>query len=138
MDRPDVDTIEVLSRDECLNLLQYKAFVGRVGFVTEGRPFVMPVNYLCEDDSVVFCTAEGTQLGGVGDGAPVAFEVDDSSAMEHSGWSVLVHGTAREVTDPQELEALRRGPLRSWARRPAEHWVRIPIDEISGRRLRGL
>jgi hypothetical protein len=39
------------------------------------------------------------------------------------------------VTDPQELEELRRGPLKSWATPESEHWIRISIDQISGRRI---
>ena len=49
--------------------------------------------------------------------------------------SVLVHGTAQEVTDSAELELLRRGPLHSWAVASGEHWVRVSLDEVSGRRL---
>lgn len=127
--------IHPLSRKECLELLQYHGFVGRLGFVVGGRPMVLPVNYLADDRSVVFCTHEGGVLSSLGAGAEVAFEVDDSRPLEHSGWSVLVRGTARAVTDPDEVEALRRGGLRSWAARAPEVWVRIPIEELSGRRL---
>ena len=124
-----------LTRKECLELLQYHSFVGRLGFVLGGRPMVLPVNYLADEDAVVFCTAEGSVLAGVGGGAPVAFEVDDSRPLEHSGWSVVVRGTATEVTDPAEVDALRRGPLRSWAARAPELWVRITIEEVSGRQI---
>jgi len=48
---------------------------------------------------------------------------------------VVVRGPARVVTDPGEVEALRRGPLRSWAARSPERWVRITIQEVTGRRL---
>lgn len=132
----DEAPLEELTRLECLELLQYHSFVGRVGFVDGGHPVVLPVNYLADADSVVFCTAQGTSLD-VPDGVRVAFEVDQSHPLEHSGWSVLVRGTAAAVTDAEELEALRRGPLRTWARRVPERWVRIGIDEVSGRRLHG-
>lgn len=127
--------IEELSRDECLRLLQEESYVGRIGFIVDGRPMVLPVNYLAEGSSVVFCTASGTKLSAVSGGAPVVFEVDSSRPLYHSGWSVLVRGVASEVTDPDELDSLRRGPLHSWVTPSAEHWVRISIDEISGRRL---
>ena len=124
-----------LSRRECLELLQYHSFVGRLGFVADGRLLVLPVNYLADEAAVVYCTAEGSVLASVGGGAPVSFEVDDNRPLEHTGWSVLVHGTARAVTDPEEVAALRRGPLRSWAWRQPERWVRITIEEVTGRRL---
>lgn len=69
------------------------------------------------------------------DNAPAAFEVDVSSSLLHSGGSVLVQGLADEVTDPQELDELHHSPLKSWATPATGHWIRIPIDEISGRRI---
>ena len=129
--------IEELPREECLRLLEQGSYVGRVGFIVEGRPMVLPVNYLAEEGSVVFCTAPGTKLSALAGGAPVAFEVDASPSLYQSGWSVLVQGTAREVVDEHELELLRRRPLKSWATPSSEHRIRIAIDEISGRRIPG-
>jgi uncharacterized protein len=128
-------SVHDLSSAEALELLQFHSHVGRLGFIVDGRPMILPVNYLADAESIVFCTQPGTKLGAVGAGAPVAFEVDDSRALYHAGWSVLVKGTAREVTDPDELDELRRGPLHSWATRSTEHWVRIDIEEITGRRI---
>jgi uncharacterized protein len=126
--------LEEISREECMELLQHKSYVGRVGFIEDGRPMVLPVNYLANGDSVVFCTPAGSKLSELNE-IPVAFEVDTSRSLRSSGWSVLVQGIAREVTDPEELDRLRRGPLKSWASSTAEHWVRVSIDEISGRRI---
>jgi nitroimidazol reductase NimA-like FMN-containing flavoprotein (pyridoxamine 5'-phosphate oxidase superfamily) len=127
-----------LTREESIHLLQDKSFVGRVGFMAAGQIVVLPVNYLAEDDAIFFCTADGTKLSELSGGAAVAFEVDASQPMYHSGWSVLVNGTAHEVTDGDELERLRRGPLKSWAVSNAQHWVRISIDAISGRQIPGI
>jgi uncharacterized protein len=127
--------VHELTRTEAVELLQMHAFVGRIGFVVDGRPMVLPVNYLADDDSIVFCTAPGTKLSAIGGGAPVVFEVDDSRALYHAGWSVIVKGTAHEVTDEGELDELRRGPLHSWTTRSAEHWVRLSIEELTGRRI---
>jgi nitroimidazol reductase NimA-like FMN-containing flavoprotein (pyridoxamine 5'-phosphate oxidase superfamily) len=129
--------VNVLTRDESLRLLQDKSYVGRVAFTTDGQIMVLPVNYLAEDDAIFFCTADGTKLSALRGGASVAFEVDASQAMYHSGWSVLVHGTAAEVIDPEELDRLRRGPLKSWAIPKTQHWVRISIDTITGRQISG-
>jgi len=124
-----------LSRKECLEFLQYHSFVGRLGFVLDGRPMGLPVNYLADEEAVVFCTAEGTTLSAVAEASEVVFEVDESHPLERSGWSVVVRGTAWVVTDPGEVDALRRGPLRSWVARAPERWVRITIEEVTGRRL---
>lgn len=133
---PEAQTrVNVLTKEESLRLLQDKSFVGRVGFLADGRLTILPVNYLADDDAVFFCTAEGTKLSALRGGAQVAFEVDASQSLYHSGWSVLVNGTAEEVTDPAELDRLRRGPLKSWAVAASQHWVRISIDTISGRQI---
>jgi nitroimidazol reductase NimA-like FMN-containing flavoprotein (pyridoxamine 5'-phosphate oxidase superfamily) len=137
MNHYEGNRLEEIGRDECLRLLRDEAYVGRLAFVLDGRPMVLPVNYLVDAESVVFSTGEGTKLAAVRD-APVAFEIDENRALYHSGWSVVVRGIAREVTDAGELERLRRGPLRSWARGTREHWVRISVDEISGRRIPGV
>ena len=127
--------VEELPREQCLHLLQYGAYVGRVAFILDGRAIVLPVNYLAEGSSIVFCTAAGTKLTALAAGADVAFEVDDGRPLYRAGWSVVVRGEAREVSDQQELERLRRGPLKSWATHPKQHWIRITIEEISGRRI---
>jgi uncharacterized protein len=129
--------VQELTKAEALELLQLHAFVGRIGFVVDGRPMILPVNYLADEESLVFCTEPGTKLSAVGGGAPVVFEVDDSRPLYHAGWSVVVKGTAHEITDENQLDELRHGPLHSWATRSTEHWVRISIDEVTGRRIPG-
>jgi nitroimidazol reductase NimA-like FMN-containing flavoprotein (pyridoxamine 5'-phosphate oxidase superfamily) len=128
-------SIEELSKEECLELLQHESYVGRVAFIAEGRPMILPVNYLADDKTVVFTTAPGTELSNLREGAPVAFEVDAIRPLYNAGWDVVVQGTAVEVVDPRELELLRRGPLKSWATSEAECWIRITIEDISGRRI---
>ncbi len=103
MTDPTQASVETLPRREALDLLQRHGFVGRVAFIVEGRPMILPVNYLAGSASLVFCTREGTKLATLGPGATIAFEVDDSHPLEHSGWSVVVEGTAAEVTDEAEL-----------------------------------
>lgn len=135
MERQPQTRVHELSREESMELLQLHSFVGRIGFVVEGLPLILPVNYLADDESIVFCTEPGTKLSTIGGGARVVFEVDDSRPLYHAGWSVVVKGTAREITDVSELDELRRGPLHSWATRSTEHWVRISMDEVTGRRI---
>ena len=135
MTEPTQTVVEDMSRSDALDRLQRHGFVGRVAFIVAGRPMIMPVNYLADGDALVFCTGEGTKLSSLRGSAAVAFEVDDSRPLDHSGWSVVVEGTASEITDPEELQRLRRGPLKSWAVRPTAHWIRVTYEQISGRRI---
>lgn len=124
-----------IDRPECLRLLQHESFVGRVAFAIDGVVHLRPVNYIADEDGVVFCTTRGTLLAAAASDTPVVFEVDASQPFHHSGWSVIVRGTAREITDQNDLEFLRRGPLKSWAVSPREQWIRMDIAEISGVRI---
>lgn len=124
-----------LSREESLRLLEDSAYVGRVGFTLAGRTTMLPVNYLAEGGSIFFGTSKGSALNVLREGTAVAFEVDASRPLAHAGWSVLVHGTAREVTDPLQLRRLERGPLHSWAVPEPGHWIRISVEDITGRSI---
>jgi len=134
MDQQPVSHLEELSADECIQLLAHHSYLGRVGFVRDGKPFVLPVNYVFDEGSIVVRTNEGTAISTF-DEELVAFEVDDALPMRHSGWSILVHGTAHRVSDEATLKRLRHGPLRSWAWSSADCWIRIPIEAIAGRRI---
>ncbi len=129
------DRLFEIPREECLELLRMHSFLGRLAFSDDDGPLVLPVNYTLDGDSLVFATASGSKLSGVG-GSRVAFEVDETHALYHSGWSVVVRGTAVEVTNADDLVHLRAGPLRSWARPRDDRWFRISFDVVSGRRLR--
>lgn len=124
-----------LTGAECMDRLRHAAMVGRLAFLADGRPMILPVNYLVDGDAIVFVTEPGTKLSVVAGGAPVAFEIDESRPLYRSGWSVVVTGSAHEITADEELKRLRSGPLKPWAVNPAARWVRISIDHVSGREL---
>lgn len=127
--------VRELSAVECMDRLRHAAMVGRLAFLADGRPMILPVNYLVDGDAIVFVTEPGTKLSAVAGGAPVAFEIDASRPLYRSGWSVVVTGSAQEITGDEELRRLRSGPLKPWAVNPSARWVRISIDQVSGREL---
>lgn len=137
-DHPSTDYsgLEVLSKDECLELLASEP-VGRIAFVHEGAPMVLPVNHHVEGWAVLFRTDLGSKLSAAIMERAVAFEVDHYDASDRSGWSVLVTGTATSVDDADEIAELDQLELSPWATGGERvHWVRIQPDEISGRRVR--
>jgi nitroimidazol reductase NimA-like FMN-containing flavoprotein (pyridoxamine 5'-phosphate oxidase superfamily) len=128
--------IEVISRDECLRLLATQE-VGRLGFVDHGAADVLPVNYALDGDSIVFATALGTKLWAA-ERAQVAFEVDSTDPTARTGWSVVVHGQAQQVTtldSPVLVSRVKDLGLRPWAGGPRPHLVRIVPRTITGRRV---
>jgi hypothetical protein len=126
---------QVLDRDTCLQLLTTVA-IGRIAWATEdSRVMVVPVNFVLDGDTVVFRTAEGGKLEAVRQGRPLAFEADDIERALHVGWSVLITGTAEEVTAAEELRQLAELPLAPWDPTPKPAFIRLPTREMTGRRL---
>jgi nitroimidazol reductase NimA-like FMN-containing flavoprotein (pyridoxamine 5'-phosphate oxidase superfamily) len=131
---PGALTLEDLPPAECRRLLASTP-LGRVGVTIAALPAVLPVNFIVDDDSIVFRTMPGTKLDAATVRAVVAFEADGFDAATGTGWSVLVRGMAGEITDPDELARARALPLRSWALGDqADRYIRIGMDLVSGRR----
>jgi nitroimidazol reductase NimA-like FMN-containing flavoprotein (pyridoxamine 5'-phosphate oxidase superfamily) len=126
--------LELLTENECLLLLGRSA-VGRLAVVRDGRPDVFPVNFRRDGRTILFRTDAGTKLDQIGDGAPAAFEVDEHDAQSHTGWSVVVTGIARDVTDAEDPEDLRRLRLDPWPPGPKARYVRLDPERIEGRRI---
>jgi nitroimidazol reductase NimA-like FMN-containing flavoprotein (pyridoxamine 5'-phosphate oxidase superfamily) len=132
----DVEDVELIERDECIRLLATQE-VGRIGFVDHGAPDVLPVNYALDGDAIVFATATGAKFWAA-ERAQVAFEVDATDPIAKTGWSVVVHGQAQEVTTldaPDLLRRVRELRVDPWAGGDRPHLVRIAPRTISGRRV---
>lgn len=125
--------IRPLSVDECMDRLELSAY-GRVAFVVDGEPDILPVNYRFHGGAVVFRTGRGRLLDLVHHAA-AAFEID--GVTEEGAWSVVVRGKAEEAADPADLEALRRLPLEPWAQGERDHYMRILPRVITGRWVPG-
>jgi nitroimidazol reductase NimA-like FMN-containing flavoprotein (pyridoxamine 5'-phosphate oxidase superfamily) len=130
--------VEELEPEECLRLLSTVP-VGRVGVTIDALPAVLPVNFVVSNGAVVFRTIPGTKLDASTKDAVVAFEADAYGTNEDpGGWSVLVRGVAREVTDPAERASVDALPLESWAwDGEADRFVRIEPTIVTGRRVVG-
>ncbi|MGW1955872.1 pyridoxamine 5'-phosphate oxidase family protein [Streptomyces sp. NPDC001920] len=133
---PD-DGFRELGRQECLRLMA-KVPVGRIVFTRRALPAVLPVNFSLDNDGAVLLrTSAASDLVQAIDGAVVAFEADDVDEARHSGWSVVVTGTATVVTDHAEHERLARTGPASWVPAPQEVFVRIEPELVTGRELIG-
>lgn len=128
--------VETMTTAECRELLDRHHF-GRLAFIDSVGvlPSIIPVNYLFDDDTVVFRTDAGSKLAAALRRAPVAFEVDGVDENHRIGWSVVVRGHAEEVTNQAKLVQLRQTPLVAWAPGAKEHYVRLNASQVSGRRI---
>jgi uncharacterized protein len=127
--------LEELSAEECRALLSDHSF-GRLAFLSDGGPMVIPVNYGFDGRSVVVRTAPGTKLHD----APMtaaAFEIDDAAPDGAWGWSVLARGLAFDITDTldEHSELLRKIPVEPWAPGDKPDWLMLTVSTVSGRRF---
>jgi hypothetical protein len=131
----DRNGLVTLSFEECYRRLG-RAGLGRIAVTVGALPAIFPVNYALWGYDIVFRTTPGTKLDAAVSKAVVAFEVDGHDAVTHTGWSVLVVGPCRPVTDPVELRDTSRLPLTRWARAGGpESTVCIRAELVSGRVL---
>lgn len=132
----EVTGLRELSRDGCMaRLAAHDARVGRLAFVADGFPVVLPVNYAVHRGRIVFRTSLGSKLDHVSRGEQVAFQVDEVDPTWRAGWSVLIQGTAEEVADLSEIAALQRIRLQTWAAGRRDRYVRVEARNVTGREI---
>jgi Pyridoxamine 5'-phosphate oxidase len=124
-----------LAREEALRLLGAVP-LGRVIFTHRALPAIRPVNHLVDGQQVVFRTGAGAAITTAVDGIGtiVAFEADAIDPVRRVGWSVVVIGGARLLTDSAEIGRYLR-VLRPWAAGARDDIIAIQADLVTGFRL---
>ncbi len=127
--------VGVLSEKECARLLKTKS-VGRIALIVDRRPEIFPVNYAFDEGVVVFRTSSGLKLER-GPYTPAAFEVDDIDEKARVAWSVVVHGTAQDISEAMDsvAERLRKLIVTPAAPGVRRSWMAVYADRITGRRF---
>jgi nitroimidazol reductase NimA-like FMN-containing flavoprotein (pyridoxamine 5'-phosphate oxidase superfamily) len=121
-------------RANCLAMLTTQA-VGRL-VLTRLGPFVAPVNYAVVQETLVFRVDEGSPAAG-GAGATAVFEVDVIDEIHHAGWSVVVQGTIDDITELAATDPELWDRVQPWAPGPKNRCLRLHIEQVTGRWLRG-
>ena len=110
--------------------------LGALSLSTPAGLFALPVNFAVIDGDIVFRTDPASPIGAT-DGLQVGFEVDRVDEAMREGWSVLVTGKARRVTDQGEVQDKLRGrAAEPWAGGERDVYFRLTATETSGRRIR--
>ena len=137
--------MDELTREESMALLD-ESMVAHLGLVADGEPYVTPMSFVREGETLLFRTTAGRKLDALRDHPSVCIEV--SSYDDETGdWrSVIVNGTAEEVTDPKTMQRAVDGlfrrytramgdPLKGGGPQPlpgATHVVEVTMNEITG------
>ncbi|MGW4769550.1 pyridoxamine 5'-phosphate oxidase family protein [Nocardia sp. NPDC004278] len=126
-----------LDRTTALSLLA-TVQLGRVVFSRNALPAIRPVNHLVEPDGrIIVRTRVASRLTSAVRGnsdVVVAYEADDIDPQLHTGWSVVVTGFARPVTDPIRIARYER-LLHSWVDRVMDAVIEIEPSIVTGIRL---
>ena len=100
-----------------LDAILDEGLVAHIGIIDDGQPFVIPVGYARRGDEVIVHGSSGSRLfRALADGAPACLTVTllDGLVYARSAFessmnyrSAMVFGSARHLTDDDELDALR-------------------------------
>lgn len=124
--------LEQLSRTRALELLG-SVNLGRLVFTHQALPAIRPVNHLVECESIIVRATAGAAIISAANrhGVVVAYEADSIDSENHLGWSVIVVGTARLLTD--DVAATRyRKLLEPWISGVVDDVITISADLVTG------
>jgi uncharacterized protein len=125
----------VLDTEECLRRLR-SVPVGRLAFVHDGEPVVVPLNHGLDGMSVVFRTTWGSKLELAQSAGAAAFEVDGFDENSRTGWSVLVRGTLAPAYDAADVERYEDMGVPTWlGPDPDSVWVVLRPHDLTGRQI---
>jgi hypothetical protein len=125
-----------LDRAECIELLGAKS-VGRIAYTTDAGSRILPVNYVLVDDFVIFRTVPDGEISHHALSSICAFEIDETDEFFESGWSVVVVGRLQLAT-VDDFAHMRQGRHpQPWAGGNRYMFVRLPCEQVSGRRVIG-
>lgn len=130
-----------LTEEECWSLLGGVS-LGRIVFTKRAMPAIRPVNHIVDDHTIIIRTHLGASIvhraaeEDEGSGAVVCYEADALDPVRHTGWSVIVTGLARLVTDPARAADYSQ-KLEPWVKGEMDQVVSIEPRFVSGIRLVG-
>lgn len=128
--------LEELTPRESMRLLA-SVSIGRIVFTARALPAIRPVNHLVDGDYIIIRTDLSARI--ISElqpeaGSVVAYEADAIDPAERLGWSVIVVGVARRVTDLEKAAAYRRA-LQPWVAGVMDQVIAIHTDVVTGSRL---
>jgi uncharacterized protein len=144
--------IDEMSSKEIYELLR-KIGYGHLGFIHEGKPYVMPMHYYLEGEEIYMFTTEGMKTHDIDASPEICLQVEEIISDPLHWRSVIVAGQAKRLTEKSEIErvqklikesnptlspALNRTWIDSWGRAEVVVIYRVYSSEMSGRTTDGV
>ena len=127
--------VEIMTPEDCVTFLSDTTTVGRLAFRSSTGQQLLPVNFVFRQGRVYFTTSPQSVLAELAEGSDdVAFEIDYPDRLTQHGWSVLVKGTTRRVSE-DDVDLSPREP-RPWVPGVRDILVELTPNQITGRRIR--
>lgn len=143
--------IDEMGQKEIQDFLQQVGY-GHLGYIHEGKPYVMPMHYYLEEKDIYLFTTVGMKTHDIDANPAVCLQVEEIHTPVH--WrSVIVTGQAERVTEQQDIDrvmqlvkesnpalspAINRTWVDSWGRAEVVALYRIYPEEMSGRTTEGV
>lgn len=121
-----------LPPQECVRLLG-SVPIGRLVFTARALPAVRPACHVIDGDDVLI-RSDASTLAFTGTGPVLAYQADAIDPLTRLGWSVVVVGRARQVTDPGRIASCQRA-LAPLIAGTSDQLIAIHTDTITGFRL---
>ncbi len=94
--------IDEMSLKEIRDLLQ-KVGYGHLGYIHEGKPYVMPMNYYLKEKDIYLFTTVGMKTHDIEVNPEVCLQVEEIHESDH--WrSVIVTGQAERLSEQQDID----------------------------------
>jgi uncharacterized protein len=144
--------IDEMSSKEIYELLS-KIGYGHLGFIHEGKPYVMPMHYYLEGEEIYMFTTEGMKTHDIDASPEICLQVEEIINDPLHWRSVIVAGQAKRLTEQPDIErvrtlikevnptlspALNRTWIDSWGRAEKVAIYRVNPSEMSGRTTDGV
>jgi uncharacterized protein len=144
--------IDEMSSHEIYELLR-KVGYGHLGFIHEGKPYVMPMHYYLEGEEIYMFTTEGMKTHDIDLSPEICLQVEEIIDDPLHWRSVIVSGQVKRLTEKPDIErvrklikevnptlspALNRTWIDSWGRAEVVAIYRVYPSEMSGRTTDGV
>ena len=144
----DIDEMGQIEIHELLSKIGY----GHLGFIHEGKPYVMPMHYYFDNSDIYLFTTVGMKTHDIDADPDICLQVEEVHSLSH--WrSVIVTGQAQHLTEQNDIDRItqlvkERNPSlspvinRTWTdslgRGEVVYIYRVTQSEMSGRTTDGI